>query len=181
LGDPAPPKKGHSPLFSAHVDCSQMAEWIKVPLGTKVDLGPGGIVLDGNRGTQLPAKRDTAPNFRPMSIVANGRPSQLLLSTCVVLLYDPVTLLLSCQLAQFKYCYHKCIKMFFGYPTYQSITAVLLDLKLHVPCLWSPYVIGRPYIFSSCFFMAALCNRRAIIFLPCSFFPSSIFFFFFLA
>jgi len=98
----------------------------------EVVLGPGGIVLDGNRGTQLPPKRDTAPNFRPMSIVANGRPSQLLLSTCMVLLYDPVTLLLSCQLPQFKYCYHKCIKMFFGYPTYHSIAAEVLDLKL--PC-----------------------------------------------
>ena len=29
------------------------------------------------------------------------------------------------------------------------------------PYLWSPYVIGRPYIFSCCFlfFMVALCNR----------------------
>jgi len=32
----------------------------------------------------------------------------------------------------------------------------------HISSLWSPYVIGRPYIF-----------------LPCSFFPSSFFFFFF--
>ena len=57
--------------------------------------------------------------------------------------------------------------------------------------LWSPYVIGRPYIFSCCglfffFFllMAALCNRGAIIFLPCSFFLLLSFYlsiFFFLA
>ena len=36
--------------------------------------------------------------------------------------------------------------------------------------LWSPYVIGQTIIF-----MAALCNRGAIIFLPCSFFLSSIY------
>ena len=35
--DPAPPpKKGH---FSAHVYCGQTAGWIKMPLGTEVDLG----------------------------------------------------------------------------------------------------------------------------------------------
>jgi len=30
----------------AHVHCGQMAGWIKMPLGTKVVLGPGNIVLD---------------------------------------------------------------------------------------------------------------------------------------
>jgi len=40
-GDPAAPKKGHSPPFSAHVCCGQTAGWIKMPLGTKVGLGPG--------------------------------------------------------------------------------------------------------------------------------------------
>ena len=45
--------------------------------------------------------------------------------------------------------------------------------------LWSPYVIGRPYIFSCCgLFMVALCNRADHIY----FHPvSSSFFFFFLA
>jgi len=40
--------------------------------------------------------------------------------------------------------------------------------------LWSPYGIGQTIIFSSCgfffFLMAALCNRGAIIFLPCNFY-----------
>ena len=52
-GDPAPPpkKKGHSPQFSAHVHCGQMAGWIKMALGMQVGfgmqvgLGPGHIVL----------------------------------------------------------------------------------------------------------------------------------------
>ena len=39
-----------------------------MPLGTEVGLGLRDIVLDG---TQLPLpQRDTAPNFRPMSVVA---------------------------------------------------------------------------------------------------------------
>jgi len=41
-GDPAAPrKKGHSPQFSAHVYCGQTAVWIKMPLSTKVAVGPG--------------------------------------------------------------------------------------------------------------------------------------------
>ena len=30
--DPAPPKKGHSPQFSARAYCGQTAGWIKMPL-----------------------------------------------------------------------------------------------------------------------------------------------------
>ena len=33
-------------------------------------------------------------------------------------------------LKKFKYCYHKCIKMFFGYDKYHSVTAILLDTGL---------------------------------------------------
>jgi len=62
-----PPRKGYSPQFSAHVRCGQMAEWIKMPLGMEVGLGPGVFVLDGDPA--LP-KRGTAHNFRPMSTVA---------------------------------------------------------------------------------------------------------------
>ena len=35
--DPAPPlPKGHSPQFSAHVCCGQMAAWIKMALGVEL-------------------------------------------------------------------------------------------------------------------------------------------------
>ena len=34
------------------------------------------------------------------------------------------------KLNKFRRCYHKCIKMFFGYSKYHSVTAVLVDLKL---------------------------------------------------
>jgi len=69
-GDPPPsPKRGTapSPKFSAH-DCGdQTAGWMKVLLGTKVGLDPGNTVLDA---VPAPSPRDTAPNFRPMSVVA---------------------------------------------------------------------------------------------------------------
>jgi len=44
-----------------------------MPFGTVVGLGPGHIVLDGN---QLPPqqKKGTAPNFRPVSVVAKRSP-----------------------------------------------------------------------------------------------------------
>jgi len=67
---PSSPQKGHSPpQFSAHVCCGQMAGWIKMPLGMKVGLGPGDIVLDGHPAPP-PKKRGAAPSFQPVSIVA---------------------------------------------------------------------------------------------------------------
>jgi len=71
----SPGKRAHPPLtqFLAHVYCGQTAGWIKMPLGTQVnvgpgDVGPGDVVLDG---VAAPHKRGTTPSFRFMSIVAN--------------------------------------------------------------------------------------------------------------
>ena len=61
------PKRGCNPQFSAHVYCGQTAEWIKMPFGAEVGIGPGDIVLDGEL---VPPKRCTAPSLRPISIVA---------------------------------------------------------------------------------------------------------------
>ena len=48
-GNPAPPPlKGHSPQFSVHICCGQMAAWIKMPLGMELGLNPGDFVLDGD-------------------------------------------------------------------------------------------------------------------------------------
>jgi len=53
-----------------------------MPLGMKVALGPGHIVLDGDLA--LPTERDTeAPNFRPMSIVAKRWPISATAETLV--------------------------------------------------------------------------------------------------
>jgi len=49
-GDPATPrKKGHThpTQFLAYVYCSQMAGWIKMPIGTAVNVSSGDVVLDG--------------------------------------------------------------------------------------------------------------------------------------
>jgi len=73
-GDPAPPiQKGHTPPeFSAHVRYGQTAGWIKMRLGTEVDLSPGHIVLDGNPASPSPQKRKgtTSSKFRPVSVVS---------------------------------------------------------------------------------------------------------------
>jgi len=61
------PKEGAEPPLSANVYSGQTAGWIKMPLVTKVGLGQGDVVLDGD--PTLP-KTDMAPSFRPMSIVA---------------------------------------------------------------------------------------------------------------
>jgi len=36
----------------------------------------------------------------------------------------------SCIMMKFKYCYYKCVKKFFGYSKYYSVTAMLLALGL---------------------------------------------------
>jgi len=70
-GDPATAEKKHThpTQILAHVYCGQMVGWIKMPLGTEVNLGPSDVVLDWVAA--LP-NRGTAPSFRFMSIMANG-------------------------------------------------------------------------------------------------------------
>jgi len=69
-GPSFPPQKGGgAPYpFSVHVYCGQTAGWITMAVGMEVDGGPGHIVLDGDPA--LLPKRVTAPNFRPIFIVA---------------------------------------------------------------------------------------------------------------
>jgi len=57
------PKKEHSPQFSAHVYCGQPAGWMKMPLGTKVDLGPGHIMLDGDPSPPTKEAQQPPPLF----------------------------------------------------------------------------------------------------------------------
>ena len=82
-GDPALiPQRGRAPQFSAHTCCAQTAGWMKMPLGTKVDIDPGHIVLDGDPATPSAKGAQQPPTFWPISTWPNGRPSQLLLSSC---------------------------------------------------------------------------------------------------
>ena len=55
--------------------------WIKMKFGMQVGLGPGHIVLDGDPAPP-PPKGHSRPIFGPCLLWSNGRPSQLLLSTC---------------------------------------------------------------------------------------------------
>jgi len=56
-----------------------MTGWTKVPLGTEVGLGPDYIVLDGD---PAPPKGAQPPIFGLYLLWPNGRPFQLMLSTC---------------------------------------------------------------------------------------------------
>jgi len=82
MGTQLPPKGSTTPpIFGPCLLC-QRAEWIKLSLGTEVDLGPCHIVLDG---AQLPPRwtgaQQPPPLFDPCLMWPNGRPSELLLSS----------------------------------------------------------------------------------------------------
>jgi len=57
---------------------------IKMPLGTEVDHGPSHIVLDGDPARH-PRKDHSSPLFSARIYCGNGCPSQLLLSSCILL------------------------------------------------------------------------------------------------
>jgi len=85
MGTQLPPEKKHThpTQFLAHVYCGQMAGWMNTPLGTEVDLGTGHIVLD-----VVPAVRERGTAVTPLFAhvyCGHGRPSQLLLSSCLML------------------------------------------------------------------------------------------------
>ena len=64
-GDPI--QRGTAPNFQPMSVVSKRLDGsFKMPLGTKVGLGPGYIVLDGD---PAPPKRGTAPNFRSMYVM----------------------------------------------------------------------------------------------------------------
>ena len=87
---------GTAPQFSVHVRCGQTAGWVKTPLGTEVDLGPGHIVLDGVPSVR---ERGTAalPVFGPCllwtrsPISATAEPLFLFFVQCGRLSWLPVS------------------------------------------------------------------------------------------
>jgi len=80
-----PRKKGTALRFLAYVCCGQTAGWIKMPLDTKVGVGAGHIVLLGDPAS---TERSTAPNFRPMSIVAKRPPISATAELVLLVLRD---------------------------------------------------------------------------------------------
>jgi len=71
---PPPPEKsrGHSPQFSVHVRCDQMAGWTKMPLGVEVGLGPDDFVLDGDPAPPKGAYGTPRTIFGPCLLWSNG-------------------------------------------------------------------------------------------------------------
>ena len=59
-----------------------------MPLGTMVGLGLGNIVLDADAAP--PQKGSTAPNFRPMSIVAKRSPISATAERLYIRLWEQV-------------------------------------------------------------------------------------------
>ena len=73
-GPISPPQRGTaSTQFSAHICCSQIAAWIKMPLGMELGLSPGDFVLDGDPAP-LPKKgaEPPSPTFGPFLLWPNG-------------------------------------------------------------------------------------------------------------
>ena len=63
MGIQLPLKRGTVPShFSAHIYGVQTAGWIKMPLGTEIDLGQGHTVLD-RWGPTSPRKGHSSPLF----------------------------------------------------------------------------------------------------------------------
>ena len=72
-------------MIWAEICCGQMAGWIKMPLGTEVGLGPGDVVLDGDPAPPPAKGAQQPPLFSVHVYCGHGRPSQLLLSPCLIL------------------------------------------------------------------------------------------------
>jgi len=95
--DPATPREKATPTptqFLAHVYCGQMAGWIKMLLGTEVDLRSGHIVLDRvsapTKGAQHPPLFGTCL-FWPRSPISAT--AELLLSSTMKNITRPKLLL----------------------------------------------------------------------------------------
>jgi len=82
-GTSSPMARDTAPHFSAHVCCGQTIGWIKMPLGTEVDLGPVHIVLDGDPASPAQKGHSSPLLFSPCLLWPNGRPFRLLLNTCL--------------------------------------------------------------------------------------------------
>jgi len=63
---------------------------MNTPLGTEVVLGPDHVMLDGDLARPPRETGTAALSFRPMHVYCgHGRPSQLLLSSCINLPVGP--------------------------------------------------------------------------------------------
>jgi len=85
--DRCPVRLSVCPVMSVTlVYCGQKAGWMKMSLGMEVGLGlgPGHIVLDGDSAPRTERSTAAPPSFQP-TLLRHSRPSQQLLSSCVLL------------------------------------------------------------------------------------------------
>ena len=128
--------KGAQPPISAHICSGQMARWIKMPLGTKIGLGPGRSVLHWHPAP--PFKRDTTPQFS--ADVCYGQ-TVANLSYCGALVYIHIFAVLLPEIMSSAACgccvlLTLCVLVIFvrltcilcsGFYTADTSTSVLLD------------------------------------------------------
>ena len=144
------------PQFSANV--FPTGGWIRIPLGPEVDLGPGDSVLYGDAA--LYANGHSSPTFRPTALA--GTP------TGPHFTHNPYCRLGSARRAALVAILRTiATRLVMVALCNRADHYIFPVISIFLSSLWSPYVIGQTVIF-----MAALCNRGGIIFLPCSFFPS---------
>jgi len=96
----------------------QMAEWIKMPLGTEVGLSPGHTVLDGDPAPLRKGVQQPPPTLWLMSIVAKLSPIS---ATAVLLLWPPYVIggaLYFCPVVSFYLSIYLSIYLsFFFFPS----------------------------------------------------------------
>jgi len=83
-----------------------------MPLGTEVGLGPGHTVLDGD--PTLPPKGLNTPIFVPCLLWPNGRPFQLLLSTCFISVTITFTVIVNIYECTVAPKIHRTVQFFFA-------------------------------------------------------------------
>ena len=71
------------------------------------------------------------------------------------------------SLNKIRSCFHKCIKIFFGYPKFHSVTAILLELSL--PSFCTLYIIVNTGSISSGSTALTILSSAEFIFCACYF------------
>jgi len=85
-----------SSQFSVHAYCGQTAVWMKTPLGTEVDLGPGRIVLGG-----VPALREPGTAAPPLFDPCLLWPRSPISATAELLYCKTLSVYIAIQLLRF--------------------------------------------------------------------------------
>ena len=67
------------------------------------------------------------------------------------------------SLNKLRSCYHKCVKIFFRYPTFRSVTAILLELSLPSFCTLLYIIVNTGFVNSGSIALTILLNTRSLL------------------